>query len=57
MLTVELVEHPQAQLDGLAPCGRQLDARKRIPSGSGARAQESRHRRDFRGSRLQRIRA
>src|SRR3954452_19629001 len=36
-LTVELVEHPQAQLDGRAACGRQLDACKRLPSGSGAR--------------------
>src|SRR6266700_1012807 len=33
-LTVELVEHPQAQLDDLAACGRRLDARKSIPSGS-----------------------
>ena len=42
-LTLELVEYPQAQLDGLAACGRQLDARKRIPSGGGARLQAGRH--------------
>src|SRR2546427_2378567 len=42
-LAVELVEHPQIKLDGLASCGRQLDARERIPSGSGAWLQAGRH--------------
>ena len=42
-LAVELVEHPQVQVDGLAACGRQLDARKRIASGGGARLEAGRH--------------
>src|SRR5712691_12608297 len=41
-LAVELVEHPQVELDGLASRRRQLDACKLLPSGSGARLQARR---------------
>jgi hypothetical protein len=41
-LTVEPIEHPHAELDGLVSCRRQLDTRKLLPSASGARLQARR---------------